>query len=193
MIINYWRENDCLFALAKIGDVIFEYWVNKKNIKNINVQDQDGDTFLHLAARGGRKDLAVLLLSKGALLSLNKKKRSALQEAYDNKKTKVAREITKYVIQKNSAYITNFMIQKNSVKNLIRAQSSNTVNTKEPQSLKLLINDFIRHLRKSYLDRSIFRRFSAKHNERARALTIAARRCNSVNEFKDLLNNQLNF
>lgn len=176
-------ENHCLFALANIGDVnLFENWMCKKNL-NINTQDQDGDTALHWAVKGEHKDLVVLLLKKGALLSLNKKKRTALQEAYDNKKkisTEIAREITKYVIQKNS------------VKNIIQIKNINKIDKEEEQKLKLLINDFLKHLRKNYLDRNIFMRFSAKHNERAKALIIAVRRCSSVNEFKDLLNNQLN-
>ncbi|HEY2567303.1 MAG TPA: ankyrin repeat domain-containing protein [Candidatus Aquirickettsiella sp.] len=174
-------ENNCLFTLANIGDVnLFEYWLDKSKL-NIDAQDQGGDTPLHFAARGGHKDLTVMLLRKGALLSLNKKKRTALQDAYDSKKTMIVREITKYVIQKNS------------VKNIVQIQNLNKkVDMKEEQKLKLLINDFIKCLRKNYVDRNIFIRFPAKHNERAKALIIAARRCSSVSEFKDLLNNQLN-
>lgn len=174
-------ENNCLFALANIGDVnLFEYWLDKQKL-NIDAQDQDGDTPLHFAARGGHKDLSVMLLRKGALLSLNKKKRTALQDAYDSKKTKIAKEITKYVIQTNS------------VKNIVQIQNLNKkVDTEQEQKLKLLINDFIKCLRKNYVDKNIFIRFPAKHNERAKALIVAVRRCSSVSEFKDLLNNQLN-
>ena len=179
-------DNHCLFALANIGDVnLFEYWMTVKNL-NIDAQDHNGDTPLHWAAKGGHKDLVVMLLRKGALLSLNKKKQTALQEAYDDKK-KIPREISIEIARE----ITKHVIQKNSMKN-IQIKNLNKIDTEEEQKLKLLINDFLKYLRKNYLDRNIFMRFSAKHNERARALIIAVRRCNSVNEFKNLLNNQLN-
>jgi|GEM_PF-1517139 hypothetical protein len=174
-------ENNCLFAFANIGDVnLFEYWLDKQKL-NIDAQDEEGDTPLHFAARGGHKDLTVMLLRKGALLSLNKKKRTALQDAYDSKKTKIAREITKYVIQKDS------------VKNIVQIQNLNKkVDMGKEQELKLLINDFIKCLRKNYVDRNIFIRCRAKHNARAKALIVAALRCSSVSEFKGLLDNQRN-
>lgn len=170
--------SSCLFALADIGDVnLFEYWVEKKKL-NIDVQDEDGDTLLHHAVRGGHTDLVIELLKRGTVISPNKKKRTALLDAYAFNQTKIASEITKFVMQKNS------------VKN-IQIQKSIKVDNQEQQKLEPLVNDFIQCLRKNYLARNIFR-FPARHTRRANALISAARFCNSIKEFKDLLNNQLN-
>lgn len=69
-------ENNCLFALANMGDVnLFKYWLNKENV-NIDAQDQDGDTALHYAARGGHIDILTILLEKGAVISSNKKNKT---------------------------------------------------------------------------------------------------------------------
>lgn len=173
-------ENNYLFVLANIGDVnLFEYWRNKKKL-NIDVQDEDGDTPLHYAARGGHRDLVIELLKRGAMIIQNKKKRTALQDAYVFNQAKVTKEITKFVIQRNS------------IKNIAQTPFLNKIGTREQQRLNLLIYDFVKCIRKNYLDRNIFIRFPAKHNERAKALIVAARRCSSINEFKALLNNQLN-
>ncbi|MCH9754952.1 hypothetical protein A1D18_06505 [Candidatus Rickettsiella isopodorum] len=177
---NFNWENNSLFTLANIGDVqLFEYWLNKKKL-NIDAQDEDGDTPLHYAAKRGHKDLVINLLNKGAIISSNKKKRTALQDAYACNQAKVAKEITKFVVQKNS------------VKNILQFQKSIKVGSQEKQELDRLANGFIQYLRKNYLDRNIFIRFSAKHTRRANLLIIAARRCSTIKEFKDLLNNQLN-
>ncbi|WP_342220127.1 ankyrin repeat domain-containing protein [Rickettsiella endosymbiont of Miltochrista miniata] len=171
--------SSCLFASADMGDVnLFEYWLDKKKL-NIDVQDEDGDTPLHHAARRGHINLVIELLKKGALLTSNKKKRTALQDAYAFNQTKIANEITKFVIQRNS------------VKNILQIHKSNKVDNQKQQELDPLVNDFIQYLRKKYLDRNIFR-FPAKHTRRANALIIAAQRCSTIKEFKDLLNNQLN-
>lgn len=173
-------DNSCLFTLANIGDInLFKYWLDKKKL-NIDVQDEDGDTPLHYAVKGGNIDIVIALLEKGAVISSNKKKRTALLDAYALNQTKMAKEITKFVIQRNS------------VKNIVQIQNFYRVDTQEQQRLNLLVNDFVKYLRKNYLDRNIFIRFPAKHNERAKALIVAARRCSSIREFKDLLNNQLN-
>lgn len=172
-------KKEAVFCAAECGRNDIIYSLLKKGL-NINIQDEKGDTLLHYAARRGNASLIKHLFEHGAKIILNKKNRSPLLDAYANGEIAIANGIT------------NFVIQKNSIKNLIQTQSINKVDTKEQQRLKLFVNDFIKHLRKNYLDRNIFMRFSAKHNERARALIIAARRCNSVNEFKDLLNNQLN-
>lgn len=173
-------ENSCLFALADIGDVnLFEYWLDKKNL-NIDLQDEDGDTPLHHAAKRGHIELVIELLKRGAVISLNKKKHTALVDAYTNNHTKIAKEITKFIIQRNS------------IKKIIQIQNFNKIDTREQQKLNQLVNDFIKYLRKNYLDRNIFIRFPAKHTERAKALTVAVRRCSSIKEFRDLLNNQLN-
>lgn len=172
-------ESSCLFALANIGDInLFEYWLDKKKL-NIDVQDEDGDTPLHYAVRGGHIDVIIVLLKKGAVISANKKKQSALQEAYALSQIKAAKLITEFVTQRNS------------VENIVKIQNFNKDN-QEQQRLNLLVTDFINYVRKNYLDRNIFIRFPAKHNERAKALIVAARRCNSMKEFQDLLNNQLN-
>ena len=179
-ISNLDWENSCLFASADIGDVnLFEYWLHKKKL-NIDAQDEDGDTPLHHAARRGHIDLVIRLLKRGAVISSNKKKHTALLDAYTNNHTKIATEITKFIIQRNS------------VKNIVQIQNCNKVDTREQQRLNLLVNDFIKCLRKNYLDRNIFIRLPAKHTERAKALIVAARRCGSIKEFKGLLNNQLN-
>jgi Ankyrin repeats (3 copies) len=177
---NFNWENNCLFVLANIGDVnLFEYWLDKKKL-NIDAQDEDGDTSLHYAVRGGHIDLVIELLKRGAIMSQNKKKRTPLQDAYAFNQTKVTKEITKCVIQRNS------------IKNVVQIPLLNKIDNREQQRLNLLVNDFIKCLRKNYLDRNIFIRFPAKHNERAKALIVAVRRCSSLQEFKDLLNNQLN-
>lgn len=169
----------CLFVSADIGDVnLFKYWLDKKKL-NIDVQDEDGDTPLHHAARRGHINLVIELLKKGALLTSNKKKQTALQDAYAINQTKIANEITKCVIQRNS------------VKNILQINKSNKVDNQKQQELDLLVNDFIQYLRKKYLNRNIFR-FPAKHTRRANALIIAAQRCSTTKELKDLLNNQLN-
>lgn len=174
-----WRS-DCLFTLAAIGDVnLFDYWLDKKKL-NIDAQDENGDTPLHHAARGGHVNLVIDLLKRSAVMSENKKKRTALQEAYTFNQLKVAREITQFVAQRNS------------VNNILQSQNFNKIDIQEQQQLKQLINDFVRYVRKVYLDRTIFVRFPAKHIGRAKALIVAARCCSSINEVKRLLNNQLN-
>lgn len=172
-------ENNCLFVLANIGDAnLFEYWLDKKKL-NIDAQDEDGDTPLHYAVRGGHIELVIELLKRNAVISLNKKKRTALQDAYALNQIKITKEITKFVIQRNS------------IKNIVPIQGFKK-DIHEHQRLKLLVDDFINCLRKNYLDRNIFIRFPAKHNERAKALIAAALRCKSIKDFQDLLNNQLN-
>lgn len=170
-------ENSCLFALASLGDVnLFKHWLDKKI--NIDVEDEDGDTALHYAVRGGHIDIVIALLEAGAVISSNKKKRTALLDAYAFNQTKIANEITKVVIQRNS------------VKNLLQFQKSTKIDNPEQ-----LVNNFIKYLRKKYLDRNIFTRFPAKHTRRANALITAARECISKKKFKEfdeLLNNQLN-
>ncbi len=172
--------SSCLFVVADIGDVdLFDYWANKG--LNIDIQDEDGDTPLHYAARRGHIDLVNELLKRGALIRSNKKKRTALQDAYAFNQLEVAKEITKSITQKNS------------VKNILQFQKSTRTVNQEKNNSDQFVNDFIRYLQKNYLDRNIFVRFPAKHNRRANALIIAARRCNSIKEFKNLIvNNQLN-
>jgi Ankyrin repeats (many copies) len=170
--------NSCLFVLADIGDVnLFAYWLDKKKL-NIDVQDEDGDTPLHHAVRRGHIEFVIELLKRGVVISSNKKKRTALLDAYTFNQIKIASEITKFVIQRNS--IKNIPIQK-----------TTKLDNQEQQRLDQLVSDFIQHLRKNYLVRNIFR-FPARHTRRANALIIAARCCSSIKEFKDLLNNQLN-
>ena len=160
-------ENNCLFALANIGDVnLFKYWLDKQKL-NIDAQDEEGDTPLHYAVRGGHIDLVMYLLEKGAIISWNENRQSPLQLAYKLNQPKISYEITQSIIKGKNAI-------------------------DESQKLDFFINNFIKLLIKNYLNRSIFIRFSAKHNERAKALIVAVRLCSSVNEFKDLLNNQLN-
>jgi Ankyrin repeats (3 copies) len=176
--VNLDGGNSCLFALADMGDVsLFEYWLDKKKL-DIDVQDEDGDTPLHHAGRRGHIDLVIELLKRGAVISSNKKKRTALIDAYAFNQVQVANQITKFIIQRNS--VKNIQIQKP-----IKADNQ------EQQKLELLVNDFIQYLRKNYLVRNIFR-FPAKHTRRANALISAVRCCSSIKEFKDLLNNQLN-
>ena len=171
--------SSCLFASADIGDVnLFEYWLDKKKL-NIDIQDEDGDTPLHHAASRGHVDLVIEMLKRGAVISLNKKKHTALQDAYALNHIKVAKEITKFIAQRNS------------VKNVLQFQKFIKLENQEQQKLESLVNDFIQYMRKNYLARNIFR-FPAKHTRRANALIIAARYCVSIKEFKDLLNNQLN-
>jgi ankyrin repeat protein len=57
-------ENSRLYVLANIGDVnLFEYWIKNKKL-NIDARDEDGDTTLHYATRGGHVDLVIFLLKK---------------------------------------------------------------------------------------------------------------------------------
>lgn len=160
--------NSCLFISANIGDInLFNYWMNKGF--SIDTQDEDGDTALHYAVRGGHIDLVIYLLEKRATIKWNKNQESPLQLAYKIKKFKAAYEITQSIIKEKSK-IDRF----------------------ECQELNLLVNDFIKFLNKNYLQRNIFLRFPAKHTERAKALIVAVQKCSSIKQFKDLLNNQLN-
>ncbi len=171
------KKEDIFFAAeCDRNDIIYSFL--KKGL-DVNIQDEKGDTLLHYATRRGNVSLIKHLFKHGAKIILNKKNRSPLLDAYANGETEIANDITKFVIQKNS------------IKNLISNQNIKKVDTNEQHKLKLFVNDLIKHLRKNYLDRNIPMRFSAKHNERARSLIIAARRCNTLNEFNELLNNQL--
>lgn len=172
------KEYYSLFFLAYIGDVakFNSCLINKK--LNINVQNEDGDSLLHYVARRGNIELLVYLLKKGIIISKNKKKRTALLEAYASNQTKIATEITKIVVQRNS--IKNIPIHK-----------TDQIDNQEQQKLDKLVVDFKQYLRKKYLVRNIFS-FPAKHTRRANALIIAVRYCKSINEFINLLNNQLN-
>ncbi|MFM2322927.1 MAG: hypothetical protein RLZZ225_1080 [Pseudomonadota bacterium] len=171
--------NHALFTLANLGDVaLFHYWLNKGLV--LDVQDEDGDTVLHYAARRGHLPLITYLLKRQAVMSLNKKGRTALLEAYTFKKSDVAREIVKFIVQRNS------------IKNILQDQSNRKSDEREQQKTKQLINDCIKHIKKSYLNRCILNRLLARHNERAMALILALRCCRSVKEVKDLINNQCN-
>lgn len=172
------RKNALFFA-AKQGRTDIINFLLRKGL-HIDIQDEEGDTLLHCAIR--RRDIVLInyLLKQGAKIILNKKNRSALLDAYTDGEFEIAQCITKFVIQKNS------------IKNIIKVQNFNKINAQEQPRLNHIVGDFIKHLRKNYLDRNIFIRFPAKHNERAKALIVAARRCSSVSEFKDLLNNQIN-
>ena len=152
----------------------------------INAQDNDGDTLLHYAVRKADVDLIFYLLEKGAVLSANKKGRTALLEAYaygpvfyQVKEIKLATEITKFITQKNS--IKKIIIQK-----------FTKANNQERKQLDNLVNYFIKYLKKNYLDRNIFFRFLARHTKRANALIDASQNCSSIKEFKGLLDNQRN-
>ena len=94
-----------LFTLASLGDVaLFHYWLSKERHKGLdfNVQDEDGDTALHYAARRGHIPLITYLLKRQAAISLNKKGRTALLEAYTSNESGAVREIIKFTIQRNS-------------------------------------------------------------------------------------------
>ena len=160
-------EKSCVFILANLGDVnLFKYWVNNKKL-NIDIQDENGDTALHYAVKGGHIDLVMYLLEKGAIISWNENRQSPLQLAYKFNQPKIVNEITQSIIKG---------------KNVID----------ESQKLDLFINNFIKFLKKNYLNRSIFIRFPARHTQRAEALINAVKKCQLIQEFKDLLNNQLN-
>lgn len=162
-------ENSRLFVLASLGDVnLFEYWIKNKNL-NIDAQDEDGDTTLHYAVRGGHVGLVIFLLKKKVVIRCNKNQQSPLQLAYKFKQFKIAYEITQSIVK-----------------------GENQTDRFECQKLNLHVNDFIKHLNKNYLQRNIFLRFPAKHTERARALIVAVQKCGSMKQFRDLLNNQLN-
>lgn len=174
-----WKK-DVLFNLASLGDVaLFDYWLSKKKL-NIDIQDEDGDTALHYAAKRGNIDLITFLLKKGAIISLNKKRRTALLDAYTHNQTKIAKEITKFVIQRNT------------VRNIVQVQGLSKTDVQEQLKTNQLINDCIRDIKKNYLARNIFSRFMARHNERARALILALPRCRSIKEVNELINNQCN-
>ncbi len=82
--------------------------------------------------------------------------------------------------------------QLNVVREIIKSIIEGKNQIDEDQKLDLYIKDFIKYLKKNYLDRNIFYRFPAKHIKRANALINAVQNCSSVKELKDLLNNQLN-
>ena len=172
-----------LFTLASLGDVaLFHYWLSKERHKGLdfNVQDEDGDTALHYAARRGHIPLITYLLKRQAAISLNKKGRTALLEAYTSNESGAVREIIKFTIQRNS------------IKNILQEQNYRKLDQREQQRTNQLINDCIKHIKKSYLNRCILSRLLAKHNERAMALIVALRYCRSVKEVKKLINNQCN-
>jgi tyrosyl-tRNA synthetase len=171
--------NRALFTLASLGDVaLFHYWLSKG--LDLDAQDEDGDSALHYAARRGHIPLITYLLKRQAVISLNKKGRTALLEAYTFKKSDAVREIIKFIIQKNS------------IKNILQDQTHRKLDAREQQRINQLISDCIKHIKKSYLNRCILSRLLAKHNERAMALIAALRYCRSVKEVRELINNQCN-
>ncbi len=171
--------NHALFTLASLGDVtLFHYWLNKG--LDLDAQDEDGDTALHYAARRGHIPLITYLLKRQAVISCNKKGRTALLEAYTFEKSDAVREIIKFTVQRNS------------IKNILQDQRNRKLDAREQERANQLINDCIKHIKKSYLNRCILSRFLAKHNERAAALIVALRYCRSVKEVKELINNQCN-
>lgn len=173
-----WR-NRALFTLASLGDVtLFHYWLSKG--LDLDAQDKDGDTALHYAARRGHIPLITYLLKRQAVISSNKKGRTALSDAYTFKEGGAAREIIKFTTQKNS------------INSILQDQSNRKLNTRDQQRTNQLINDCIKHIKKSYLNRCILSRLLAKHNERAMVLIAALRYCRSVKEVKELINNQCN-
>ena len=177
-----WKKR-VLFILASLGDVaLFEYWLSKERNEGLdfNVQDEDGDTALHYAARRGHIPLITYLLERQAVISLNKKSRTALLEAYTSNESGAVREIIKFTIQRNS------------MKNILQEKNYRKLDQREQQRTNQLINDCIKHIKKSYLNRCISSRLLAKHNERAMALIVALRYCRSVKEVKKLINNQCN-
>lgn len=172
-------KNSVLFALANLGDVaLFNHWVDKG--LDIDAQDEGGDTALHYAARGGHNQIIVYLLERQAKITLNKKNRTPLFEAYANHRMETARIITK------------FSVEKNSVKNLIQLYNPSRINTFRQRESVRFVNDCKNHINKNYLNRNIFSRVLARHNERAQALYIALGRCSSVKEAKELIKNQCN-
>ncbi len=173
------------FNLYNINHNEVQSWTDTVKLF-INAQDDEGDTLLHYAVRKADVDFIFYLLERGAVLSANKKGLTALLEAYvygpvfyQGKEIKLATEITKFITQKNS--IKKIIIQKS-----IKA------NKQEQKQLDKLVNNFIKYLRKNYLDRNIFLRFLARHTKRANALIDATQNCSSIKEFKGLLDNQRN-
>lgn len=195
-ISNLDWEDSSLFTLVSIGDVnLFKYWLDKKK-RNINVKDENEDTPLHYAVRGGHIDIVIALLEKGAVISSNKKKQNPLDEAYallleentvissNERKQNTFKKVYASDYIKAAKEITKFIVKGNLV-----------IIDEEQRLLISLVNAFIEFLKKNYLDRNVLIRFPAKHTRRANALITAAERCISekkISNFNELLNNQLN-
>jgi hypothetical protein len=113
------------------------------------------------AAKRGNIDLITFLLKKGAIISLNKKRRTALLDAYTHNQTKIAKEITKFVIQRNT------------VRNIVQVQGLSKTDVQEQLKTNQLINDCIRDIKKNYLARNIFSRLMARHNEKSKSFNFS--------------------
>ena len=82
---------------------------NKEKVKvlldrkaKLEIKNKMGDTALHLAAGRGSEEIVKLLLENGAdANSMNKKKRTAFEEAELSKKTKVARYLKIFTYKKS--------------------------------------------------------------------------------------------
>lgn len=146
---------------------------------DIDTQDEGGDTTLHYAARKGHNHIITYLLEHRAKISLNKRNRTALLDAYANNRRETVKIITK------------FSLERNSVKSLLQTKLRK-VDIEEQQETKQFLNDCKKHIKKNYLNRSVLSRILARHNERALALIIALGRCSSIKEAKELITNQCN-
>ncbi|MFZ0219195.1 MAG: ankyrin repeat domain-containing protein [Candidatus Aquirickettsiella sp.] len=167
-----------LFFAADLGFINIINFLLKEGV-DIDAQDEGGDTALHFAARRGHTLLITYLLERRAKISLNKKNRTPLLDAYANSQSESARIITKFCLKRNS--LRNF-----------EHYEFKKVESKEQIGIKKFINDCKKHIKKTYLNRNLFNRILARHNQRALALIIALDRCNSIKEAKELINNQCN-
>jgi hypothetical protein len=175
-----WKNGEAyssLFKSAEWGDIhLIDHLLNKG--LHIDSQDEEGNTLLHHAVKNGHETLISYLLSRRASVFIkNKKGYTALLEAYIRADQNSIRKITAHAVENTS------------IKSLTQAYPKKT----DPYEQAKIINfvkDCKEHIRKHYINKSVFNRFLARHNERAKALIQAFDKCLSIKEGRSLIKNQ---
>lgn len=171
-------KKDALFQAAEFGNVKLIHYLLNKGL-DIDSQDEEGDTPLHHAARWGHSTLVSYLLKRQACVFVkNKKGRSALLEAYANNHSHITKRITRNIIEKSS------------MKSVTQSLCAKKIEINEQVKINSFINGCKVHIRNNYLNRGIFSRLMARHNERAKTLIQALDRCLTIKEAKGLIKNQ---
>ncbi len=98
-------------------------------------------------------------------------------EAYENNHSEIVKKITENSLEKCSI-------------NSVVTQSFHAEKVDSRYQVDRFISECKKHIRKEYLNKGIFNRLLARHNERAKALIQALGRCTSIKEAKGLIKNQ---
>ncbi len=128
--------------------------------------------------RLGHNRLVTCLLRRQASVFIkNRKGYTVTLEAYANNQGFLATQLTRLAIEKKS------------IKSVSQSFSSKKTDPKK-EKLYNLISGCKEHIKRNYLNRGIFSRLMARHNERAKALIQALWFCASIKDVKGLIKNQ---